>query len=313
MPELRFDDRVAIVNGAGSNPGLGRSYALYLAARGAKVLVNDLGVGPDGRGVVRSSAQRTVEDIEASGGTALANTDSVTTKEGAEAIVAAALDAWGRVDILINNAGIVAMANFDEVSPTDVDRLVDVHVYGQLWMCRAVWPHMKQAGYGRIVNTTSGSMFGLQFVTIYGAMKAPPFSIARGLAREGAPHGIKANAISPGAGTVAAIELNEPNEWLEQTVAQASPDLVAPAVALLAHEQCPASGACIDAAAGHFGEIAFAQNAGYDNRDATPEDLLEHWAEITDHASMKPILDPVALDESTPVFFQPKPYVPDLG
>ena len=159
--ELRFDGRVAIVTGAGGQrPSLGREFAWLLAARGAKVVVNDLGVGPDGRGRLAANAETVAAGISEAGGEAIADTNSVGSSESAKSVVRTALDAWGRVDILINNAGVVHMAAFDELSDDDCALIVNRHLLGNLWMCRAVWPHMKEATYGRIVNLSSSASFG---------------------------------------------------------------------------------------------------------------------------------------------------------
>ncbi len=204
MRELRFDGRVAIVTGAGSNPGLGRAYSLLLARRGARVLVNDLGVGCDGRGTIRSDAQAVADEIIAAGGEAAADQNSVADEAGARAIVHAALERRGRVDIIVNNAGVCHVSSFEEITPADVRGTIDTHLMGTLWMCRAAWPVMREAGYGRIVNTTSGAMFGEDHLSVYGAAKAGIFGLTRGLALEGVPLGIQVNAIGPGAATRAA-------------------------------------------------------------------------------------------------------------
>ncbi len=136
MSELRFDGRVAIVTGAGGqDPSLGRSHAALLAARGAKVVVNDLGVGPDGRGIMRANAEQVVEEISAAGGEVIADEHSVAEEEGARGVVATALDAWGRLDIVVNNAGVCFMAQFDEISSADIRKIFDVHIMGTVWMC----------------------------------------------------------------------------------------------------------------------------------------------------------------------------------
>ena len=210
MSELRFDGRVAIVTGAGGqDPSLGRSHATLLAERGAKVVVNDLGVGPDGRGVMRANAAQVVDQILAAGGEAIADQHSVADEDGAHSVVATALDTWGRLDILVNNAGVCFMAHFDEISSADIRKIIDVHLMGTLWMCRAAWPHMRAAGYGRIVNTTSGAMFGIENLSIYGAAKSGIFGLTRGLAVEGAESGIKVNALGPAANTTAIRHFNE--------------------------------------------------------------------------------------------------------
>src|ERR1700755_1771891 len=137
MSELRFDDRVAIVTGAGGrDPSLGRSHAGLLAARGAKAVVNDLGVGPDGRGIMRANAEHVAEQIRAAGGEAVADFHSVADEHGARGVVATALDTWGRLDILVNNAGVCFMVHFDEISDGDIRNIIDVHLMGTIWMCR---------------------------------------------------------------------------------------------------------------------------------------------------------------------------------
>lgn len=188
MTTLRFDGQVAIVTGAGGQaPSLGRSHAKLLAERGAKVVVNDLGVGPDGRGTAQANAEQVVDEIRAAGGGAVTDQHSVAEEDGARAIVQTALDTWGRLDILVNNAGVAHIVHFDEISSADIRKVIDVHLMGTLWMCRAAWPVMRDAGYGRIVNTTSGAMFGQENLSIYGTAKAGIFGLSRGLAIEGAP------------------------------------------------------------------------------------------------------------------------------
>lgn len=214
MTELRFDGRVAIVTGAGGQePSLGRSHAKLLAQRGAKVVVNDLGVGPDGRNILRANAEQVADEICTAGGEAVADLHSVADEDGARRVVQTALDVWGRVDILVNNAGVCFMAHFDEISDADIRNVIDVHLMGTVWMCRAAWPHMRDAGYGRIVNTTSGAMFGLENLSIYGAAKGGIFGLTRGLAVEGAPLGIKVNALGPAANTTAVRHFNNPSAF----------------------------------------------------------------------------------------------------
>ena len=142
MSEMRFDGQVAIVTGAGGNPSLGRAYAMLLASRGAKVVVNDNGVGPDGRGGRPAHPENVVKEITEAGGEAVLDTNSVADHGSAEAVVQTALDAWGKVDILINNAGVVALAEIDEVTPSDIETILAAHLFGSIWMTRAVWPHM---------------------------------------------------------------------------------------------------------------------------------------------------------------------------
>ena len=273
MSELRFDGRVAIVTGAGGqNPSLGRSHATLLAERGAKVVVNDLGVGPDGRGVMGANAAQVVDQILAAGGEAIADQHSVADEDGAHSVVATALDTWGQLDILVNNAGVCFMAHFDEISSADIRKIIDVHLMGTLGMCRAAWPHMRAGGYGRIVNTTSGAMFGIENLSIYGAApRAASSDLTRGLAVEGAESGIKVNALGPAANTTAIRHFNEPSPFTELMEGHFPTRLVSPAVAYLAHESCELSGANLEAGAGNVGIRVFGQTAGYTDTDLTVE------------------------------------------
>jgi NAD(P)-dependent dehydrogenase (short-subunit alcohol dehydrogenase family) len=305
MSDVRFDGRVAIVTGAGGRPSLGRSYAQLLAERGAKVVVNDLGVGPDGKGRERAHADAVAAEINAAGGEAIADTNSVSEEESARAVVQTALDAWGRVDILINNAGVCVLAEFDEVTSRDIRRMVDVHVYGNIWMSRAVWPHMKQAGYGRIVNATSGALIGSRYVTVYGAAKGAVLSLTRGLAIEGSDDGIKVNTLGPAALTIALSHLSQP-----EVVAQAPPaELVAPVVAYLAHEECPVTGGYFESSGGTTTFRHFSETAGYANPGLTLEDVRDHFGEIVDLSTSQPV--PEALEHPWANAIVPKPYRPD--
>lgn len=293
MSELRFDGRVAIVTGAGGqNPSLGRSHAALLAERGAKVVVNDLGVGPDGRGTMRANAEQVVEEIRAAGGEAVADQHSVAEEEGARSVVATALDAWGRLDILVNNAGVCFMAHFDEISSADIRRIIDVHLMGTVWMCRAAWPRMREAGYGRIVNTTSGAMFGIEHLSIYGAAKSGIFGLTRGLAVEGAAFGVKVNALGPAANTTAIRHFNEASPFTSLMEAHFPTALVSPVVAYLAHEGCELSGANVEAGAGNVGLRVFGQTAGYTDTDLTVEKVRDNLSTITDKGTAAMIPDP---------------------
>jgi NAD(P)-dependent dehydrogenase (short-subunit alcohol dehydrogenase family) len=293
MTELRFDGRVAVVTGAGGqHPSLGRSHAALLAERGAKVVVNDLGVGPDGRGIMRANAEQVVNEIRAAGGEAIADQHSVAGEEGARSVVATALDAWGRLDIVVNNAGVCAMAHFDEISSADIRQIIDVHLMGTVWMCRAAWPHMREAGYGRIVNTTSGAMFGIENLSIYGAAKSGIFGLTRGLAVEGREFGIKVNALGPAANTTAIGHFNEASPFTSLMEAHFPTALVSPAVAYLAHEHCQLSGANLEAAAGNVGLRVFGQTAGYTDTDLTVEKVRDNLSTIVDKRTATMIPDP---------------------
>ncbi|HEY4830755.1 MAG TPA: SDR family NAD(P)-dependent oxidoreductase [Solirubrobacteraceae bacterium] len=304
MSELRFDGRVAIVTGAGGRPSLGRSYAHLLAARGAKVVVNDLGVGPDGRGVVRADAEAVAQEIRDAGGEAIADTNSVAEEDTARAVVQTALDAWGQVDILVNNAGVAILAEFDEISSADIEKVIQVHVFGNIWMSRAVWPHMKERGYGRIVSASSGAFLGLRYVTIYGTAKGAIMSLMRGLAVEGREHGIKTNAIGPAALTIALQTLSK------EEVSQYAPpaELVAPTVAFLCHEDCPHTGGYFESGGGRTTMRRFAETQGYTNPELTLEDVRDNFDQIMSTEDITLVPEPA--DNPMADVIDPKPYVP---
>ncbi|TMK65545.1 MAG: SDR family NAD(P)-dependent oxidoreductase [Actinobacteria bacterium] len=312
---MRFDGRVAIVTGAGGNPGLGRSHARLLAERGAKVVVNDLGVGPDGRRLIRAEAEKVAAEINDAGGEAIADVHSVADEESARAVVQTALDAWGRVDILVNNAGVGVVAGFDEITPADIWTLISVHLMGAIWMCRAVWPHLQAAGYGRIVNTTSGGMLGSPGLSIYGAAKFGIFGLTRGLAVEGAAHNIRVNALSPGAATTSfeCFYTIPDRAALQAFTDSFPPELVSPAVAYLAHESCELSGGLFDAGGGNVSASYIASSAGYQNPKLTIEDVRDNLAPILDQSALSVVTDPRDpsghLNE-TAAQMVPKPYQP---
>jgi NAD(P)-dependent dehydrogenase (short-subunit alcohol dehydrogenase family) len=313
MSQLRFDGQVAIVTGAGGNPGLGRSHAMLLAARGAKVVVNDLGVGPDGSGRQRASAEETVDEIRAAGGEAIADLNSVADEASAQKVVQTALDKWGKLDILVNNAGVGVVANFDVVSSNDIQRLINVHLMGHIWMSRAAWKPMMKAGYGRIVNTTSGGMFGMEGLTVYGAAKFGIFGLTRGLALEGAPHNIKVNALSPGAHTRSGPRFfTLPPEMQQPYEAQFTTDRVSPAIAYLAHESCRVSGALFDAGGGNVSARIICATPGIDNLDVTIEDVRDNLDTIFDLNALKVTTDPRDEIKINPLadLMKPTPYEP---
>jgi NAD(P)-dependent dehydrogenase (short-subunit alcohol dehydrogenase family) len=308
MSELRFDGRTAIVTGSGGNPSLGRAHAMLLAARGANVVVNDVGGDPAARGYSGSaSAEAVAEEIRSLGGKAVDDSHSVATEDGAEALIRTAVDAFGGVDILVNNAAICIMAWFDQLSSADVRRHIEVNLMGPVWTSRAAWPHMKKAGYGRIVNIGSGGFAGLALLGAYGVSKGGVFSLSRALAAEGAAHGIKANTVNPLAFTrMLASQQKESSSLYQDAKANLAAELVSPVVAFLAHESCPVSGECIDAAGGRVARTYLAQSAGIDDRDLTIETLAARWGEVMDEAGSH-VLASGATDPST---WDVKPYQP---
>jgi NAD(P)-dependent dehydrogenase (short-subunit alcohol dehydrogenase family) len=282
----RFDGRVAAVTGAGR--GIGRAYAMMLAARGASVVVNDLGGSMEGVGVDAGVASTVAAEIAAAGGAAISDNSDVATQAGAEKLVSTAVEQFGRLDVLINNAGIIRWAGLPEADEENLASHLAVHTIGSFNTTRAAWPHMLEQGYGRIVMTTSSGVFGLPNNLSYATAKGGVIGLARSLATAGATHGIKINLIAPAAYTRMAGGPASAEEVPEDAAlsAQMSPDLVAPMVAFLAHEDCPVSGEIFAAGAGRFSRIFIASTAGYVHPTPYPtvEDVAENWATITDEA-----------------------------
>ena len=277
--ELDFKGRVAIVTGAGG--GLGRQHALALAARGAKVLVNDLGGTLDGSGGSASAAQAVADEIRAAGGEALANGASVTDFAAVQAMVRQAVDAWGRVDILVNNAGILRDKSFAKMDMADFRLVVDVHLMGAANCCKAVWPHMVAQQYGRIVMTTSSTgLYGNFGQANYGAAKLAQVGLMQTLAIEGAKYNIHVNALAPTAATRMTEGLM-PQEVLDAL----KPEAVVPAMLVLAHEIAP-SRTILCAGAGTFeaAHITLTQGIHLGIGADVPEQLAARLAEVTERA-----------------------------
>jgi NAD(P)-dependent dehydrogenase (short-subunit alcohol dehydrogenase family) len=273
MSELRFDGRVAVITGGGR--GLGRSYALLLASLGAKIVVNDPGGAILGDGTDGGPAESVVAEIEAAGGEAIANLESVATPEGGQAIVQAALDTWGKVDILIHNAGNVRYGSLRELSTEDFEAVLDVHLRGAFHVVRAAHPLMCDAGYGRIVLTSSiGGIYGNSRCLNYAVSKSAMIGLANVAALEGEAHGVKCNVIVPSAVTRMAegIDISQypPME----------PELVAPAVGWLCHERCSLSGEMLAAIGGRVARVFIAETPGIYRPSWTVDEIDARMSEI---------------------------------
>lgn len=277
---IRFDDRVAIVTGAGN--GLGKSHALQLAARGAKVVVNDLGGSVDGSGGSSDAAKAVVAEIEAAGGEAIANGANVTDMAQVEAMVAEAMDKWGRVDILVNNAGVLRDKSFSNVGLDDFSFVLDVHLMGSVNCSKAVWGIMREQNYGRIAMTTSSSgLYGNFGQTNYGAAKMGVIGLMNTLVIEGAKYGIKVNALSPCAATRMTEDII-PENLLELL----TPESVTPALLYIVSDDSP-NRTIITAGAGTYARTIVYETGGkwLPEEDRTPEKIAENWAEIADAAT----------------------------
>ncbi len=289
MDELRFDGRVAIVTGAGRERGLGEAHAKMLAARGAKVVVNNRSRGG------RSPAQRVVDEINASGGVAVANGDDVSSPAGGEAIIATALESFGRVDIVINNAGIGAAdcESFPGETPELFARHFGIHLGGVFNVTRAAWPHFVSGGYGRIVNTTSSALFGMtpsaayidperagNVGVSYPTMKSGMIGLTRCFAFYGEEHGIKANAVAPAAATQ--MGPHNVTKLPDGQDVPLDPSLVSAGVTLLVHESCPTNGETFGMGGGKVDRLFIGVTTGYLDVDLTPERLLQNWDRVMD-------------------------------
>ena len=273
--DITFDGRVAIVTGSGG--GLGRTYALELASRGASVVVNDLGGSVDGRGGSDSAAQRVVDEIKAKGGDAVANYDSVSTPEGGERIVATAVEAFGTVDIVVNNAGILRDKSFLKLEWADLEAVLDVHLKGAFFVSQPAFRVMKEAGYGRFVFTASNATFGNFGQSNYAAAKMALVGLSNTLAVEGARAGILSNVIMP----VAKTRMTE--ELLGDFADYLAPELVTPMVTYLCSQACTATHGAYSAAGGRYAQVFWALGQGwYAGQGVTPtaEDIAAHLAEI---------------------------------
>lgn len=290
---IDFTDQVAVVTGAGR--GLGRVYALELARRGASVVVNDLGGTMQGDGQDRAVADQVVDEITASGGTAVASYDSVDSPAGGEAIVRTAVDAFGRLDAVISNAGIFNSIAFDELTPDDWRRMLSVHLDGAFYLSQPAYRAMKAQGYGRFVFVASSAgMFGQHLEAHYAAAKAGIVGLTNVIALEGEPHGIRANTVLPfGISRMVTETLADPKALEDNGFfAAIRPDLVAPLVVYLASRACAVSHQNFSACAGRFARVFIGLSEGWlapRDGDPTAEDIAEH---LTDVAATEPFTIP---------------------
>jgi len=275
MAQVELGGRVAVITGAGG--GLGRSHALALAARGAKVVINDLGGSRDGSGAGSEMADAVVAEIVAGGGEAVANYDSVATPEGGRAIVQSAIDAFGRVDIVINNAGILRDVSFQKLEPDALDLVLKVHLYGAFHVSQAAWPHLREQEYGRIVSTASGSgLYGNFGQSNYAAAKLGIVGLTRTLAIEGAKYGITANAIAPVASSRMTEDIMPP-----QLLERLQPEHVSPLVVFLASETCKDTGHLYSVGGGYLARVAMVEGPGttFDGVPS-PDDIADRWDDV---------------------------------
>ena len=293
MSQVSFENRTVIVTGAGN--GLGKAYALDLGSRGAKVVVNDLGGAVDGSGSGSTPADEVVNEIIANGGEAVANYDSVATKEGGASIVQTAIDNFGTVDAVVNNAGILRDKSFAKMEEEDLNAIIDVHLKGTFFVCQPAFIQMKEQGYGRFVNVSSPSgLFGNFGQLNYGAAKMGIVGLTNVLAIEGAKYNIKANVIAPNAATRMTEELFGEDMSKLLTV-----DNITPLVVYLASEQCDVTHEIFSAGGGRFARIGISTDVGYFNASAKAEDIFANIGEIRDLSN--PIY-PTSLADELPLF-----------
>lgn len=289
MDELRFDDRVVVVTGAGN--GIGRSHALLFGERGARVVVADYGVAVDGAGSSSGPAEAVAAEIRAAGGEAAACFADVSDEDAATSIVATAVDTYGRLDAVVNNAGINDPARFEDLTSARFRRMMDVHFFGTLFVTHAAWKHFLTTGYGRIVNTTSEAMLGgIPELTSYGAAKGAVFGLTRNLATEATGTGIRVNAVAPRAHTRMSDSEKQRLAGLfgmdEGTIdavnASMPPDMCSPAALYLAHESCTLNGEVLRVGMGSAARLAVIHTEGLTKDPITPEDIAENLSHILD-------------------------------
>ncbi len=276
---------MAVVTGAGR--GIGRAHALALALRGAKVVVNDLGCALTGTGSDPGPAAAVADEIVSAGGEAVPSHASVADPNGAESIVEAAIDRFGRIDIVVNNAGNLDPGSLPDLTVAELMHHLEIHVAGAFNVTRAAWPHLLERQYGRIVLTTSAGLYGGSFLVSYASAKGATVSLGRSLADAGAQHGIRVNMLAPAADTRMVFDPDfrakcqlPPVDPLAPPDPTRAPDRVVPMLLVLVHEQCPVNGEILWAGLGRFARIFIAETRGIIDPDVDPEGILARWEEI---------------------------------
>jgi NAD(P)-dependent dehydrogenase (short-subunit alcohol dehydrogenase family) len=276
--EIRFDNRVVVITGAGG--GIGRQYAMDFAKRGASIVANDLGTSLTGEGKSASASARLVDEIVQAGGKAVANVDDIATPEGAARLAQCALDTFGRIDVLLNNAGITRNALLADMAPADFRAVLEVHLFGSFHCSRAVWPTMKKQSYGRVLMTTSQSgLYGMETHANYSAAKAALVGLGHALSLEGRHHGILVNTICPMATTRMSEDFLTPEMKIKMR-----PSSVSAMAMLLSSEKSTHTDLTLEAGMGYFAKVQTyeAQGIVIDPDVATPEYLRDHFAQITE-------------------------------
>jgi NAD(P)-dependent dehydrogenase (short-subunit alcohol dehydrogenase family) len=287
MAEMRFDGKVALITGGGR--GVGRAHAHALASRGAKLVIADRGVALDGSGYSGGPADEVVNEIKAMGGEAIACYESVSEEKGAAAMVQAAVDGFGRLDVVINNAGINGPELFENHAPDDFRRMAEVHYLGTAFVSHAAWAHFMKSGGGRIVNTVSEGAFGIhEMMTAYGGAKGGVAGLTLTMAIEGPKYGISVNGFSPRVSTrmsspeVMSHVYGRPAESFTRLRDVFPPELCSPAAVYLAHESCPLNGVMLACGGGQVLRMAFMQNVGFTSENLTPEEIANNVDTVID-------------------------------
>jgi len=293
LSSINFENKTVVVTGAGN--GLGKAYALEFAKRGANVVVNDIGGSVTGDGSENAPANVVVEEINSSGGSAVANYDSVATKQGGESIIQSALSNFGSVDAVVNNAGILRDKSFAKMEEDDLNAIIDVHLKGTFFVCQPAFIQMKEQGYGRFVNVSSPSgLFGNFGQLNYGAAKMGIVGLTNVLAIEGIKYNINANVIAPNAATRMTETLFGEDMSKLLTV-----DNITPLVVYLASEQCEITHEIFSAGGGRFARIGISTDVGYFNASAKAEDIFDNIDEIRDLSNS---IYPTSLADELPLF-----------